>query len=108
MTSQKRDRSRAFISIESDDVADRGASPSREFRREERFARFESAMAALSPEHREVLVLARIEGLNLTEVGERMGRSPNATAKLVGRALDELKKKFGDRPDWFGYKMMKE
>lgn len=45
------------------------------------------AMAALPPDYREVLRLARIEGLTLAEVADRMGRSREAAKKLYGRAL---------------------
>jgi RNA polymerase sigma-70 factor (ECF subfamily) len=92
----KRERRREFISIELTDEPAGGSSPSRGVRREERFARLESALEGLSPDHREVIVLARIQGLRLAEVAKRMGRSPNAVAQLLGRALSKLKDAFGD------------
>lgn len=92
----KRERRRDFISIETVAEPDGGSSPSHGLRREERFDRLQSALDGLSPEHREVIVLARIKGLRLAEVGERMGRTPNAVAQLLTRALERLKDAFGD------------
>jgi hypothetical protein len=48
--------------------------PERDLRREERFDRFEHAYHTLSPEHQEVIRLARLEGLQVSEVAERLGR----------------------------------
>jgi RNA polymerase sigma-70 factor (ECF subfamily) len=92
----KRERRREFISIDLAEEPAAGNSPSRGVRRKERFARLESALACLSPEHQEVIMLARIQGLRLAEVAKRMGRSPNAVAQLLGRALAKLKDAFGD------------
>lgn len=76
---------------------DRGApSPSVAARREERFERLRAALDGLEPDHREVIVLARLEGLRLSEVARRMGRSPNAVAHLLSRALARLKEAFGE------------
>lgn len=44
-------------------------------------------LATLSPDHREVLRLARLEQLPIRDVAERMGRSNDAIKKLYGRAL---------------------
>ncbi len=70
-------------------------SPSRVMRRRERSVRLESALASLSPDHRRVIELARLEGLAIKDVAERMGRTPNATSMLLLRALKELKAIFG-------------
>lgn len=48
------------------------------------------ALATLPPDYREVLRLARLEGLAIREVAERMGRSTEAVKKLYGRALTSL------------------
>lgn len=71
-------------------------SPSKTLRREERFSRLHEALDSLSPEHREVVVLVRIEGLKIKEAAERMSRTPNAVMKLLTRALMKLKDAFGD------------
>jgi len=72
------------------------ATASRAMRREERFDRLQKALEALSPDHREVVLLARIEGLQIKEIALRMGRSTSAVKNLLLRALKELKRSFGD------------
>ncbi|MBI4601615.1 MAG: RNA polymerase sigma factor [Planctomycetes bacterium] len=72
------------------------ASPSRALRREERLERLEGSLASLSPDHRRVIVLTRIEGLTFEEAAQRMGRSADAVKQLLYRALKELKEAFGD------------
>ena len=54
------------------------------------------ALAGLSEDHREVLRLAREEGLVLGEVAKRMGRSREAAKKLYGRALTRFRELFED------------
>lgn len=71
-------------------------SPSKGLRREERFSRLQKALDSLSPEHREVITLVRIEGLKIKEAAGRMNRTPNAAMKLLIRALKQLKDTFGD------------
>jgi RNA polymerase sigma-70 factor (ECF subfamily) len=78
------------------DPAWTGASPSKNLRREERFQRLEGAVRRLSADHREVLRLARFEGLKVQEIATLMRRSPNAVYKLLARALEELRKDIGD------------
>ena len=69
---------------------------SRLLRREERFRRLEGALDGLSDSHREVIFLARIEGLKIREIAERLGRSPEAVKKLLSRGLEKLKEAFGE------------
>jgi RNA polymerase sigma-70 factor (ECF subfamily) len=71
-------------------------SPSRTLRRHERFDRLQEALESLSPEHRQVIVLARLKGLRMKEIAERMNRTPNAVALLLARALAKLREGFGD------------
>ena len=72
------------------------ASPSRLARRDERFDRLKESLAHLSADHREVILLSRIEGLKIREVAQRMNRSQSAVKNLLLRALHELKSSFGD------------
>jgi RNA polymerase sigma-70 factor (ECF subfamily) len=92
----KRERRRNFISIEPADICSDASSPSHRVRRKERFDRLQQALESLSPEYREVILLARIKGMRLAEIAKRMGRSPNAVAQVLGRALEKLKAEFGD------------
>lgn len=58
--------------------------------------RLDSALASLSADDREVITLARVQGLALQEIGDRMGRTRNAVALLLSRALRKLKAAMGD------------
>lgn len=49
--------------------------------------RLESALESLSPEHREVIVLRRLMELSYPEIGERLGKSPDACRMLFARAM---------------------
>jgi RNA polymerase sigma-70 factor (ECF subfamily) len=71
-------------------------SPIRGMLREERFERLQKALGSLSPDHRRVILLSRIEGLQIQEIAGRMGRSTSAVKNLLLRALKELKRSFGD------------
>jgi RNA polymerase sigma-70 factor (ECF subfamily) len=73
-----------------------GPTPSRILRREERLHRLERALQKLNPDYRQALLLSRIEGLTMKEIGERLGRSTDSVKHLIARGLRELKKQFGD------------
>ena len=49
--------------------------------------RLEKAMDQLKPEYREVIVLAKIEGLSCKEIAEKLNKSPAAVAMLLSRAI---------------------
>jgi RNA polymerase sigma-70 factor (ECF subfamily) len=72
-----------------------GDSPSKGLERKERLERLQAALARLSPDHREVIRLARLEGLAVKEIARRMGRSEGAVMQLLSRALKKLKTAFG-------------
>lgn len=65
-------------------------------RRAERFDRLQRAFDALSPDHRKIVLLARLEMLPLDVVAEKMGRSPAAVKQLLWRALKEMRAGFGE------------
>ena len=71
-------------------VADRRTGPVTAADRKDRLLLLEQGMERLSSDHREVILLARIEKLPAKEVGERMGRTENAVHLLLGRALKRL------------------
>jgi len=71
-------------------------SPGTALRRDERFERLEKALAGLSPEYRQVVRLARIDGLKVKEIAARLEKTPNAVKHLLARALKELRERFGD------------
>ncbi len=71
-------------------VADRRSGPVTHADRKDRLALLGQALERLSDDHREVILLMKIEGLSGKEVAERMGRSENATHLLLSRALKRL------------------
>jgi RNA polymerase sigma-70 factor, ECF subfamily len=65
-------------------------TPSRVAAAGERAQLVEQAIAALPPDHREVVTLTHFAGLSPAEVAEHLGRSPDAVRMLLGRALVKL------------------
>lgn len=59
---------------------------------EQELALLETALAKLSAEHREVLVLSRYQELKYEEIGRVLGISEGAVKVRVHRAMNELKK----------------
>ena len=62
-------------------------TPSVVFSLREDLDRLEKAMDRLKPEYREVIVLAKIEGLSCQEIAAKLGKSPAAVAQLLSRAI---------------------
>ena len=50
----------------------------------------EHAMQSLEQTHREVILLRQLEELSFAEIGERMGRTPDACRMLLARAMTAL------------------
>jgi len=65
-------------------------TPSAILARSEEIERLERAIDELKSEHREVIILTRIEQLSYKEVSSRLGRSPEAVRKLLCRAMSAL------------------
>jgi RNA polymerase sigma-70 factor (ECF subfamily) len=66
------------------------SSPSSMARRRERAERLRAAINDLPEDYREVIRLRHFDGLLLEEVGERIGRTPEAVRKLWVRGLEKL------------------
>jgi len=56
----------------------------------EELDRLERAMDRLKPEYREVLMLAKIDGLSCKEIAGRLNKSPAAVAMSLSRAIVAL------------------
>jgi RNA polymerase sigma-70 factor (ECF subfamily) len=56
----------------------------------EELDRLERALETLEPAQREVVLLRKLEELSFAEIGERMGRSPDACRMLLARAMTAL------------------
>ena len=65
-------------------------TPSAVLSNREDLDRLEHAMDRLKPEYREVIVLAKIDGLSYEEIGGRLGKSVNAVGHLLSRAMAAL------------------
>src|SRR5205823_913730 len=72
------------------DPADSCETPSQQLLRKERELQVADALAKLSPDHREVIMLRNLQRLSFQEVAERMGRSRPATQMLWMRAIHKL------------------
>jgi RNA polymerase sigma-70 factor (ECF subfamily) len=71
------------------------SSPSHQAAGREQAVLLADALAQLSDDYREVLVLRHLEGLTFPEVASRMGRSLDSVEKLWMRALARLKPLMG-------------
>ena len=72
-------------------LADSGESPSQCLLRKERELQIADALAQLSADHREVIILRNLQRLPFDEVAQRMGRTTSSVAGLLHRALKSLK-----------------
>ena len=70
-------------------------TPSRIMSKKEDLARLEKAIDKLKPKYREVILLAKIEQLPYSQIGDRLGKSAGAVKMLVSRAIVELASAFG-------------
>jgi RNA polymerase sigma-70 factor (ECF subfamily) len=65
-------------------------TPSAIISKREDFDKLAKAIDALKPEYRQVIVLAKIEGLAYTEIGSKLGKSPDAVRMMFSRAMAAL------------------
>jgi RNA polymerase sigma-70 factor (ECF subfamily) len=72
-------------------LATDSSSPSASAERRDLGVVLSDALAELSEEYREVIVLHHLEGLGWDEVAQRLGRSAGAVQKLWTRALKQLR-----------------
>lgn len=66
-------------------------TPSRLFAQEEAMQRLLGRLAALPDHYREVILMAKIEGLTTVEMAERLGKSRDEVAQLVFRAVKRFR-----------------
>jgi RNA polymerase sigma factor (sigma-70 family) len=71
-------------------AAPSSARPSQDAMLREEAARLERAFRALTPEYRAVLKRSQVDGASHAEIGQELGRTPEAVRKLVARALARL------------------
>jgi RNA polymerase sigma-70 factor (ECF subfamily) len=64
----------------------------------EEAARLEAALETLDRDHREVIVLRKLEELSFKEIAGRLGRTEDACRMLLARAMVALTLKLRERP----------
>jgi len=69
-------------------------TPSAIMSKREDLARLEEAIDKLRPEYRQVILLAKIEELSYSRIGDRLGKSAGAVKMLVSRAIVALASTF--------------
>ena len=72
----------------------RNTTPSVILSRKEELDKLEKAIDKLKPEYRQVIVLAKIDGLSYREIGDRLGKSADAAGHLLLRAMVSLTETF--------------
>lgn len=73
-------------------------TPSQHVARREQSVLLANALAQLSEDHREAIVLRHLEGLSLADTATRMGRSQDSVQKLYVRGLMNLRRLMGSMP----------
>lgn len=66
-------------------------TPSRLFAQEEAMQRLLGRLAALPEHYRQMILMAKIEGLTTAEMAERLGKSRDEVAQLVFRAVKRFR-----------------
>ena len=65
-------------------------TPSVLMSRQEDLDKLEKAIDKLKPEYKEVIILAKIEGLSYEEIGDKLGKSVHSVGHLLSRAMSVL------------------
>jgi RNA polymerase sigma-70 factor (subfamily 1) len=81
-------------SLQVANTAASGDTPSVKAAINEDVLRLNSALSALPEDYKEVIILARYEGLSFGEIAKHLGKSPDACRMLLGRALTRLTEVF--------------
>jgi RNA polymerase sigma-70 factor, ECF subfamily len=79
------------VSAHPSQIAARAPTPSVQVMADEQSVRLNDAMSRLPTDYREVMMLRYQQALSFEEVGERLGRSPDAARMLWARAVEKLK-----------------
>src|SRR5262249_62395791 len=72
-------------------LAAKQSSPSQRAERNEQALRLAEALEQLPEAQREALVLQHWQGWSLAQIGEHLGRSPEAVAGVIKRGLKQLR-----------------
>ena len=87
------------ISVDGDEIQreieDWSANPERTLEKKDLQAAVQGALDTLSDEHRAVIVLHHIEGMDLKDISRELGIPEGTVKSRLARARDELKRKLG-------------
>ena len=84
------------------DLPDERWSPERELERKETHKALQNGLAALSPEHREVLLLRETEGLSYQEIAQVLDLEEGTVKSRIARARTSLKDYLQKSGNFFG------
>jgi RNA polymerase sigma-70 factor (ECF subfamily) len=71
-------------------------TPSVIMSKKEDLNKLEESIDQLKPEYREVIIMAKINGLTYKEIGEKLGKSTEAVGMLLSRAMTVLTIAYGN------------
>lgn len=87
----RRDRLVEFVELDDEtDAPDAAAGPEEAFATAQRIRLLESALAQLSPEHREIILLREIEGMSYDELAAVLALHPGTVKSRLARARAAL------------------
>lgn len=93
--SDKRSPARMHDDIDAFPVA--GPDPHAQLEARDMLARVDTAIGAMRPKTRDVFLLHRIDGLDYSEIGQRMGLSVKGVEKHISAALKLIRHRCGQR-----------
>lgn len=102
---RKRSKAEGQVSMEEEPVAavvaDSAPTPEEEAERKERQVVLQQAILELTEDHRTILLLREVEGLDYREIGEALHLSPGTVRSRLARARLELAKKLRQKGNYF-------
>ncbi len=103
---RKRKKTQGQVSMEEEPVAattaDPAPTPEEAAEQQERNAALQQAVMLLSEQHRTILLLREVNGLDYGEIGAVLKLSPGTVRSRLARARRELAKKLREQGNYFG------
>lgn len=103
---RKRKKTQGQVSMEEEPVAattaDPAPTPEEAAEQQERNAALQQAVMLLSEQHRTILLLREVNGLDYGEIGAVLKLSPGTVRSRLARARRDLAKKLREQGNYFG------